>query len=77
MSHNKALEITQLLTGDEILALAGLDDVKVVKGRENWNKTTAIAKEILKGCNLDEMLKRIDNQETFYSTDYIPHLVRI
>eukprot|EP00980_Cylindrotheca_fusiformis_P025942 scaffold14950_cov156-Cylindrotheca_fusiformis.AAC.1 len=74
-----ALELARLLTGPEIKKLAGLDDVKVLKGRDNFNKARKITDELfLDGEEAHTTLKqRIDDQELFFHTDYIPHLERI
>ena len=71
--------LVQTLTGSEIKALAALDDVKVLKGRENWIRARKIAIALF-GKDTDEakeMIERIDKQETYYHTDFVPHLFRV
>jgi hypothetical protein len=74
ISYTTSLALAKELTGPEIRKLAGLDDVKVLKGRDNWIRTKGIVDEVFQGVEAEEYRDRIDNQETFYSTDYIPHL---
>jgi hypothetical protein len=66
------------LTGHDIKKHSGLDDVKVLKGTENWNRLRRL-------CNLLApsveprlvMASRIDKLEIFYQKDYTAHLQRI
>jgi hypothetical protein len=74
ISYTTSLALAKELTGPEIRKLAGLDDVKVLKGRDNWIRTKGIVDEVFQGVEAEEYRDRIDNQETFYSTTYIPHL---
>ena len=72
-----AITIKQLiksLTSGDVKSLSGLDDVRVVKGRDNFASLREISKEI--SLNADLMIKRINNTELFYQTDYIHHLKR-
>eukprot|EP00980_Cylindrotheca_fusiformis_P024057 scaffold11480_cov117-Cylindrotheca_fusiformis.AAC.1 len=71
---NTAYEMASMLTGPEIKRLAGLDDVKVLKGRDNFIRARNIVDALLIGDENDNMKKRIDKQEEFFKVDYIAHL---
>eukprot|EP00980_Cylindrotheca_fusiformis_P023019 scaffold10054_cov140-Cylindrotheca_fusiformis.AAC.10 len=76
ISRTTALNLAKMLTGPEIKKLAGLDDVKVLKGRDNFEKARKIADELFLEHEVAHAVlkQRIDNQELFLQTDYIPHL---
>ena len=70
-------ELVSTLTGDEIQKLAGLDDVKTLKGRDNWIQAKLIVDRLFEGDEVDGYKERIDEQETFYLTDYTKHLSQV
>ena len=57
--------------------LAGLDDVKTLKGRDNWIRAKSIVDRLFDGDEAKEYRERIDEQETFYSTDYTKHISQV
>ncbi|CAJ1930039.1 unnamed protein product [Cylindrotheca closterium] len=74
ISFTTALDIVKSLTGPEILKLAGLDDVKTLKGQGNWIQARGIIADVYQGEQATEYLERVDSQETYYNTDFMPHL---
>jgi hypothetical protein len=77
ISRTTARELAKMLTGPEIKKLAGLDDCKVLKGRNNWIRARKISDTVFDGNAAEEYKERVDSQEEFYSTDFIPHLSKI
>lgn len=51
-----------------------MDDVKTLKGRDNWIRARHINDKLFIGSEADNRRTRIDDQETFYTTDFAPHL---
>lgn len=77
VSFTTAKNLVESLTSTDMVALSGLDDVKVEKGRDNFIALRDLAKEFSSTTQEAEaMTDRIDNQEIFYQTDYMPHLQR-
>jgi hypothetical protein len=64
------------LTVGDIKSLSGLDDVKVLKGRDNFARLRDIAKQVLEPDEAKPFIKQCDDVELFYQTDYVPHLQR-
>jgi hypothetical protein len=62
------------LTAGDIKSLSGLDDVRVLKGKDNFEALRVIAKGLLGPGEAKAMVKRVDDTELFYQTDYVPHL---
>jgi hypothetical protein len=72
-----ATELIQSLTANDIKRLAGLDDVKVLKGRENFETLCKFAEKYCKAGKERQMaLDQINQAELFYQTDYVGHLER-
>jgi hypothetical protein len=64
------------LTVGDIKSLSGLDDVKVLKGRDNFARLREIAKQVLEPDEVKPFIKQCDDVELYYQTDYVPHLQR-
>ena len=77
LSVTAVRNLVKTLTGDDIKRLSGLDDTKVLKGRENFNRMRRLSEEI---CNnvtqRKEFISRIDDCEVYYLTDFQNHLQR-
>jgi hypothetical protein len=70
-------ELIQTLTAGDIKSLSGLDDVRVLKGRDNFEALRNIAKRVCRpGEETDSIINSIDGAELFYQTDFVPHLRR-
>jgi hypothetical protein len=66
------------LTAGDIKSLSGLDDVKVVKGRDNFIALREFAKKVCDdGEETKRIIERIDECELYHQTDFVPHLNRI
>jgi hypothetical protein len=74
ISATTVRELISCLTAGDIKSLSGLDDVRVLKGRNNFKSLREIAKEVFKSKEAGAIVKRIDDCELYYQTDYIPHL---
>jgi hypothetical protein len=74
MSLTTAMETVGTLTGEDLKALCGLDDIKVAKGMENFKREREIADLHFSGAGKDQMKQRIDDHELFCQTDFVPHL---
>jgi hypothetical protein len=68
-----AMELINSLTFTEVKRLTGLDDVKVSKGRENFEQMRQLAKIYCRADQYRSMEKRIDEHELFCQTDLMIH----
>jgi hypothetical protein len=73
ISLTTAMELIQSMTFSEIKRLTGLDDVKVSKGRENFEQMRQLAKIYCPAEQYPSMAKRIDDHELFCQTDLTLH----
>jgi hypothetical protein len=67
------MELISSLTFTEVKRLTGLDDVKVSKGRENFEQMRQLAKIYCPAGMYLPMVKRIDDHELFCQTDLTLH----
>jgi hypothetical protein len=76
ISVNTAMKLIDSMTSGDLKRLSGLDDTKVLKGRDNFERMRTIAKAFLLAGSpeLKSMLGRIDAEELYYQTDYVGHL---
>ena len=74
MCYTTAKEFTSMLTGDEIKKLAGLYNVKTLKGQDNWIQVKSIIDKLFDSDKAKKDKDQVDAQEVFYSTDFIKHL---
>jgi hypothetical protein len=72
-----AMELINSLTFNEIKRLTGLDDVKVSKGRENFEQMRKLAKIYCPADTYQLMVDRIDEHELFCQTDLMIHYRRV
>ena len=77
ISFTTAMELVDTLTGEDLKALSGLDDIKVAKGMENFKRQREIADLYFSGAGKDQMKQRIDDHELFCQTDFVPHLQEV
>jgi hypothetical protein len=77
VSASTIRDLIASFTAGDIKSLSGLDDVRVLKGRDNFKSLREIAKKACKHEDVDAMLKKIDACEIFYQTDYVPHLEKV
>jgi hypothetical protein len=77
ISFTTAMELVGTLTGEDIKALSGLDDIKVAKGMENFKRKREITDLYFSGAGKDQMKQRIDDHELFCQTDFVPHLQEV
>jgi hypothetical protein len=77
VSASTIRDLIESFTAGDIKSLSGLDDVRVLKGRDNFKSLRVIAKKVCKYEDVDVTVKKIDNIEIFYQTDYVPHLARV
>jgi hypothetical protein len=68
-----AMELIQSMTFSEIKRLTGLDDIKVSKGRENFERMRELAKIYCPADTYQSMATRIDDHELFCQTDLTLH----
>jgi hypothetical protein len=68
-----AMELINSLTFTEVKRLTGLDDVKVSKGRENFEQMRQLARIYCQAEQYQLMEKRIDEHELFCQTDLMSH----
>jgi hypothetical protein len=69
-----AMELIDSLTFTEVKRLTGLDDVKVSKGRENFEQMRQLAKIYCPAAEQYQLMEeRIDQHELFCQTDLMPH----
>ena len=73
MCLTTAMELINSLTFSEVKRLTGLDDVKVSKGRENFEQMRQLAKIYCPAGTYLPMVKRIDDHELFCQTDLTLH----
>ena len=78
MSRTTAIKLVKTLTGGEIKKLSGLDDAKVLKGRDNFQSMRDLTEILLQYDQAEkkEVLESINDAEVFYQTDYVDHLKR-
>ena len=76
ISVNTAMKLIESMTSGDLKRLSGLDDTKVLKGRDNFERMRTIARAFLLAGSpeLKSMLGRIDAEELYYQTDYVGHL---
>ena len=74
ISATTVRELISCLTAGDIKSLSGLDNVRVLKGRDNFKSLQEISKEVFESKEAGAVIKRIDECELYYQTDYIPHL---
>jgi hypothetical protein len=77
VSASTIRDLIQSFTAGDIKSLSGLDDVRVLKGRDNFKSLREIAKKV---CNYDDVegtVNMIDDIKIFYQTDYVPHLAGV
>lgn len=77
LSITTVSKVVKLLTGNDIKRLAGLDDTKVLKGRENFKRMAELAEKLC--SDVDErkaLLKSIEDAELYHLTDFQNHLMR-
>jgi hypothetical protein len=73
-----AMELINSLSFTEIKRLTGLDDVKVSKGRENFEQMRQLAKIYCQGVEqYKSMEARIDEHELFCQTDLMTHYRKV
>ena len=78
MCERTARALFDTLTAADIKSLAGLDDVKVQKGRDNFKLLRDVASEVFdEGEERQKFIERIDAAKLYYQTEYIPHLQRV
>jgi hypothetical protein len=76
MSMTRAKDFVKLLTGPDIKKLSGLDDIKVEKGRENFQSIRKYIDVLYAPDEAHAMKKRVDAVENFHKTDFDKHLSR-
>jgi hypothetical protein len=63
------------MTAGEQKSMVGLDDTKVLKGRDNFIALRTVVKDVFTDQSKAKvMLKRIDDCEIYYKTDFPLHL---
>jgi hypothetical protein len=77
ISIRTAMKLVSGLTSGEMKRLSGLDDTKVIKGRDNFIRLRKLAQNYCVPGEDKEMIERIDKTETFCQTDLIPHFERV
>jgi hypothetical protein len=73
ISLTTAMELIQSMTFSEVKRLTGLDDIKVSKGRENFERMRELAKIYCPADTYQSMATRIDDHELFCQTDLTLH----
>ena len=74
ISFTTARDFLSSLSGSEMKKLAGLDDVKTLKGRDNFLRMETIVDQVFDEEKAKSYKERISEISTFYLTDFIPHL---
>jgi hypothetical protein len=65
------------LTAGDIKSLSGLDDLKVLKGRDNFIGLREFAKKVCDdGEETKRLIEQIDECKVYHQTDFVPHLMR-
>jgi hypothetical protein len=65
------------LTAGDIKSLSGLDDVKVLKGRDKFIGLQEFAKKVCDdGEETKRIIEHIDECELYHQTNFVPHLNR-
>ena len=78
ISPNTVCTLVDSLTAGDIKSISGLDDVKVLRGRDNFIGLRAFAKKVCEhGEETKRIIERIDDCELFHQTDFAPHLQRV
>jgi hypothetical protein len=65
------------LTLDEIKSLAGLDDTKVLQGRDNFIRMRELAESLCTVEEANKLKQKIDASETYHQCYFTSHLQRI
>ena len=65
------------LTAGDVKSLAGLDDTKVLKGKDNFRKLREICDKLYSVDKAKLMRDRIDECKLYHKTDYVLHLTRV
>ena len=76
-SFTTAMELVGTLTGEDLKALSGLDDIKVAKGAQSFKRKRDITDLCFSGASKDQMKQRIDDHELFCQTGFVPHLQEV
>ncbi len=71
-----ARKVVSSLTGGELKSLSGLDDIKVVQGRENFIRIKSLIDKLAEPEESAAMKKQVDEVELFHKTDFQNHLER-
>ena len=89
LGRTTVLALVNTFTGNDIKKLSGLDDTRVLKGRDNFERARRVAKELYdpkvmgvtdeaeKQALRDKVqstVDRIDSTETFYKTEWYSHV---
>ena len=75
-------DLVGTLTTDEIRRFTGLDDIKILKGNDNFKRMRELTEKLFFALDNEtqlekaEILMNIDEVELFHSTDFRPHLDR-
>jgi hypothetical protein len=75
-SMTTARKVVSILSGGELKSLSGLDDIKVVQGRENFIRMRSLIDKLAEPEESATMKKQVDDVELFYKTDFQNHLER-
>jgi hypothetical protein len=73
-SMTTARKVVSSLTGGELKSLSGLDDIKVVQGRENFIRIKSLIDKLAEPEESAAMKKQVDEVELFHKTDFQNHL---
>ena len=77
LSVSTVRNLVKTMTGEDIKRLSGLDDTKVLKGRDNFKRMRRLVDELCVDIDKrNELTKAIDDSEVFYLTDFQNHLQR-
>ncbi len=68
-SVSTARELIQTLTAGDVESLSGLDDIRVLKGCNNFQVLQDTAKNICKPNKINPIVEAIDKAELYYQTD--------
>ena len=78
LGRTTVLAMVNNFTGDDIKKLSGLDDTRVMKGRDNFNRAKRIVDELYTAdVDAEEAVnlkKRIEDSELFYRTEFCAHV---
>jgi hypothetical protein len=77
ISESTIWMLAKSLTAGNLKSLSGLDDTKVLKGRDNFHCLRRIVNEFVDDTvEVQTLLKKIDDTEVFHKTDFTTHLQR-